>query len=164
MCEFGNQLLGGAVEPDEFFIIHHDGHVAEKIDEKFRLDIFPDISLALGLDQVLPGRLADPAILEMGRRVVFRQADDLQARFPDECLARVRVFLRNGRTLTGPTLGARGDWKNPASDEELESKFDRLASRTLGDSAAKNLGQVIDTIDRRPAADLLSLLAPRGAA
>jgi 2-methylcitrate dehydratase PrpD len=118
----------------------------------------------LGLDQVLPGRLGDPAIVELGRRVVFRQADDLQARFPDECLARVRVFLKNGRTLAGPTLNARGDWKDPASDGELEGKFDSLASRTLGDGPARNLGQVIDTIDRRPAADLLSLLVPRGAA
>ena len=118
----------------------------------------------LGLDQVLPGRLGDPAIVAMGRRVVFRQADDLQARFPAECLARVRVFLKNGRTLAGPTLGARGDWTDPASDEELDGKFGRLAARTLGERAARKLGEVLDTLDGRPAADLLALLVPGGAA
>jgi 2-methylcitrate dehydratase PrpD len=116
----------------------------------------------LGIDQVLPGRLGDPAIVEMGRRVVFRQADDLQARFPAECLARVRVFLKNGRTLAGPTLGARGDFTNPATDRELDVKFDRLASRTLGEAAARKLGEVLDSLDRRPASDLLELLAPGG--
>jgi 2-methylcitrate dehydratase PrpD len=118
----------------------------------------------LGLDQVLPGRLGDPSIEDMGRRVVFRQADDLQARFPAECLARVRVVLKNGRTLAGPTLGARGDHTDPASDAEMDAKFARLAGRTLGEAAARKLGEVIDTLDRRPAADLLQLLDSGGAA
>jgi 2-methylcitrate dehydratase PrpD len=118
----------------------------------------------LGLDQVLPGRLGDPAIVAMGRRVVFRQADDLQARFPAECLARVRVILKDGRTLAGPTLGARGDCTDPASDAEMDAKFARLAGRTLGEAAARTLGEVIDTLDRRPAAALLQLLDPGGAA
>ena len=118
----------------------------------------------LGLDQVLPGRLGDPAIVAMGRRVLFRQADDLQARFPTECLARVRVALKDGRTLAGPTLGARGDYTDPASDEEMNAKFARLAGRTLGEAAARKLGEVIDTLDRRPAADLLQMLDPGGLA
>ncbi len=117
----------------------------------------------LGLDQVLPGRLSDPAIREMGGRVSFSPAADLQARFPRECLARVRVHLRDGRTLQGPTMGARGDYTDPASDAELAAKFERLAGRTLGEAACRRLGEVLDTLDRRPAADLLDLLAPRGA-
>jgi 2-methylcitrate dehydratase PrpD len=118
----------------------------------------------LGVDQVLPGRLGDPAIVEMGRRVVFRQADDLQARFPAECLARVRVFLRNGRTLSGATLGARGDHTDPASDAEMDAKFGRLVARALGEAATRRLGEVLDTLDRRPASDLLTLLVPGGLA
>ncbi len=116
----------------------------------------------LGLDQVLPGRLGDPEIVAMGRRVVFQQADDLQARFPAECLARVRVVLKDGRTLAGPTLGARGDHTDPASDGEMNAKFSRLAGRTLGEAAARKLGGVIDTLERRPAAELLTLLDPGG--
>jgi 2-methylcitrate dehydratase PrpD len=112
----------------------------------------------LGLDQVLPGRLGDPAIEDMGRRVVFRQADDLQARFPAECLARVRVVLKDGRTLEGSTLGARGDHTDPASEREMDEKYARLAERTLGRAAARKLGEVLDTLERRPAADLLKLL------
>jgi len=114
----------------------------------------------LGLDQVLPGRLGDPAIVEMGRRVAFRKADDLQARFPAECLARVRVILRDGSALDGPTLGARGDHTDPASDAELDAKFDRLAARTLGEAAARKLADAIGTLDQSPASDLLALLAP----
>jgi 2-methylcitrate dehydratase PrpD len=114
----------------------------------------------LGLDQVLPGRLGDPAIVELGRRVVFQKADDLQARFPAECLARVRVVLKGGRTLCGPTLGARGDHTDPASDAELDTKYERLAARTIGKAAAQKLGDVLDTLEQRPATDLLALLEP----
>lgn len=116
----------------------------------------------LGLDQVLPGRLGDPAIVALGRRVVFRRADDLQARFPAECLARVRVVLKDGRTLEGPTRGARGDHTDPVSDREMDDKFARLAGRALGEAAARKLGETIDTLERRPASDLLALLEPGG--
>jgi hypothetical protein len=88
-------------------------------------------------------------------------AADLQERFPRECLARVRVHLRDGRTFAGPTMGARGDYTDPASDAELDAKFQRLAGRTLGTDACRRLGEIIDTIEGRPAADLLDALGSR---
>ena len=35
-------------------------------------------------------------------------AEDIQERFPEECLARVTVTLRDGRSFSTGTLGARG--------------------------------------------------------
>jgi 2-methylcitrate dehydratase PrpD len=116
----------------------------------------------LGIDQVLPGRLSDPVILELGRRVEFAHAPDLQARFPPECLARVRVELRDGRTLDGPTIGARGDYTDPVTDAEMDAKYSRLAGRLLGGERAGRIAEVISTLEARPASDLLSLLR-RGA-
>jgi 2-methylcitrate dehydratase PrpD len=118
----------------------------------------------LGIDQVMPGRLSDPAILDLGRRVEFRHAPDIQERFPRECLARVSVSLHGGRVLRGPTRGARGDYTDPASDEEMEAKFFRLAGRTLGDAAAQKLAETVDTLDERPSSDLLALLRGGSAA
>jgi 2-methylcitrate dehydratase PrpD len=112
----------------------------------------------LGVDQVVPPRLSDPAIIALGRKVSFAPAEDLQARFPAECLARVTVHLRDGRKLAGPTMGARGDYTDPASPAELDAKFVRLAEPTLGPAACRTLGDVLDTLDRRPATDLLALL------
>jgi 2-methylcitrate dehydratase PrpD len=110
----------------------------------------------------LPGRLSDPVILELGRRVEFAHAPDLQARFPPECLARVRVELRDGRTLDGPTIGARGDYTDPVTDAEMDAKYSRLAGRLLGGERAGRIAEVISTLEARPASDLLSLLR-RGA-
>ena len=80
----------------------------------------------LGVEQVVPPRLADPTIIALGKKVVFVPAPDLDARFPAECLARVTVHLNDGRVLPGPTVGARGDYTDPASDAELDAKFKRL--------------------------------------
>ncbi len=53
---------------------------------------------------------------------------------------------------------ARGDDTDPASEQEMGAKFLRLAGRVLGESTARKLAEVIDTLDERPAADLLALL------
>jgi 2-methylcitrate dehydratase PrpD len=114
----------------------------------------------LGVEQVLPRRFSDPRILDLGRRVTFRSAADIQERFPEECLARVSVLLHDGRRFTGPTVGARGDHTNPATDAELEEKFTRLVTLTLGSSACARLRDTLDSLDERPAQDLLKLLGP----
>jgi 2-methylcitrate dehydratase PrpD len=113
---------------------------------------------ALGVEQILPARLADPGIIALGRRVAVRAAPDIQARFPQECLARVTLRLRDGRSLTSPTMGAKGDHTNPAEDSELDDKFRRLVSGTLGQQACGRLEDVLDSLDRRSSADLLALL------
>jgi 2-methylcitrate dehydratase PrpD len=112
----------------------------------------------LGVRQILPERFSDERVLDLGARVNVQEAPDIQARFPGECLARVNVTLKDGRTLTGPTAGARGDDTDPATDEEMERKYFQLLTPVLGREAAKNLADVIDSLEHRPAADLLDLL------
>ena len=112
----------------------------------------------LGVDQIHPDRLSDPAILELGRRVHIRVAQDIQARFPEECLARVTIELKDGRKLAGPTLGARGDYTDPLSDEEMDEKFEALVVRTLGQAKCAQLKAVLDSLEERSADDLLAEL------
>jgi 2-methylcitrate dehydratase PrpD len=112
----------------------------------------------LGVPQILPARLTDPRILDLGRRVSVRPAPDIQARFPAECLARVTISLKDGRTFSRPTAGARGDWTDPASDAEMHDKFMRLTVPAIGEPAALELSAVLDTLEDRTASDLLGLL------
>ena len=112
----------------------------------------------LGVEQVDPGRLSDPEVIELGRRVRVHVAEDIQERFPEECLARVTVTLRDGRSFSTGTLAARGDYDNPLSDEELEEKFRELVAGSLGEEACEELREVVDTLDVRPAEDLVSAL------
>ncbi|RKY62590.1 MAG: hypothetical protein DRP99_05515 [Candidatus Latescibacterota bacterium] len=115
----------------------------------------------LGVEQVSLGRLSDPEVIELGRRVRVHVAEDIQERFPEECLARVTVTLRDGRSFSTGTLGARGDYDNPLSDDELEEKFRELVAGSLGEEACEELREVVDTLDVRPAEDLVSVLRRR---
>jgi 2-methylcitrate dehydratase PrpD len=112
----------------------------------------------IGVRQVQPSRLEDPRVLAMGERIVTRVAEDIQARFPAEALARTTVRLKDGRELTGPTLGARGDYTNPLSDEELDAKAEALLQAGLGESAAAELLPLLDGLEDVSAHRLLHAL------
>jgi hypothetical protein len=91
--------------------------------------------------------------------VSIRVATDIQERFPAEALARTTVVLKEGRRLTSPALSARGDWTDPLSTEELDAKAAHLFGLALGDGQADRVVSVLDSLDRRPASDLLRVLA-----
>ena len=112
----------------------------------------------LGVGQVHPDRLSDPAILGLGARVRTHVAPDIQERFPEECLARVAITLTDGSRFGSPTMSARGDHTAPLSPDEIASKFDELVVPTLGRNARDELVDVLDSLDRRPASDLIELL------
>lgn len=85
-------------------------------------------------------------------------APDLEVKFPEEALARTIVTLRDGRTFTSPTKGARGDWTDPLTPEELAEKARSLMSAGLGEERAERLLDVLMTLADRPARDLLTEL------
>lgn len=113
----------------------------------------------LGVEQIHPRRLTDPNILEVGHRVRTRVADDIQRRFPEECLARVTIVLKDGRHFTSPTMSARGDHNHPLPAQELEEKFDSLVSASLGQAKCRRLRETLHSLETGPAADLLTLLS-----
>ena len=113
----------------------------------------------LGVDQIHPARLEDPDILALGRRVRTHAASDIQARFPDECLARVRVTLSDGVVLVSPTLGARGDYTDPLSEADMATKFEALATRGLGARGCAALRAALAGLGARDTSELLALLA-----
>ena len=118
----------------------------------------------LGIDQIHPDRLSDPEIIDLGRRVRTHVDANIQALFPAECLARVTIRLKDGRGLEGPTLGARGDYTAPLTEEEMIRKFEAMVTRTLGERNCVRLCSVLDSLDTRPADDLIELLFMQGKA
>jgi 2-methylcitrate dehydratase PrpD len=88
----------------------------------------------VGPEEVAGDGLTDPAIRRMAERVRMQSAPDLEARFPKECLARVRVTLKDGRELSAGPIQAPGDADQPSTDAELVAKFRGLAASTLHQS------------------------------
>ncbi|HBO45188.1 MAG TPA: 2-methylcitrate dehydratase [Planctomycetaceae bacterium] len=115
----------------------------------------------LGVDQIHPDRLTDPEIIELGKRVKTHVDKEIQACFPEKCLARVMIGLKDGRVFRGPTLSARGDYSASLDKQELTAKFQALLGHRLGEGAVSKLGEVLESLENRPADHLLGLLSQR---
>ena len=70
---------------------------------------------------------ADEAIRALARKVSVREDPVLTAMLPGLRPARLRITLRDGRTLAGETLTNRGDTEDPYSREEIIEKFHEVA-------------------------------------
>jgi 2-methylcitrate dehydratase PrpD len=97
----------------------------------------------VGIDTFDAAPLADSRVRALMRHVSMHMDPGLGAGAPPLTQARVRVTLRDGRTLTRQANGARGYPVNPATDAELDAKFLSCAARVLpADRAATLLGQL----------------------
>jgi len=90
----------------------------------------------VGIDTFEPDALADPDVTALQSRVTMRVDKTLDGTAPALTQARVTVRLRDGRTITHSANGARGYPAQPASDDELATKFLACARRTLAEPAS----------------------------
>ena len=74
-------------------------------------------------------------------RVTMRVDDEIGRGKPALTEARVRVTLKDGRTLAQDAHGARGYPANPASDAELDAKFLACAGRALPAESGQRVGR-----------------------
>ena len=91
----------------------------------------------VGIDTFETSRISDPRVATLMPRVTMTVDPALGVNMPALTQARVRIHLRDGRTLSQAADGARGYPENPASDDELAGKFLGCASRTVAANAAE---------------------------
>jgi 2-methylcitrate dehydratase PrpD len=113
---------------------------------------------SLGVQQVHTDKLTDKRILELGRKIKMVFAQDIQDRFPQQCLARVTVTLKGGERFVSPTTAARGDPETPLTDEQLDSKFNENVTRIAGADKCIMIGNLIADLENHTTDELLELL------
>lgn len=115
----------------------------------------------VGLDTFDDGRTADPRLLGVMSKVTMRVDAEVGKGAPALTEARVRVRLKNGRTLSQNAHGARGYPERPASEAELDAKFLGCAARALPADRARrvlaSLREVERLADIRALSDLLTV-------
>jgi 2-methylcitrate dehydratase len=124
-------------------------------------------AVALLDGQVLPaqyaaGRLARPDVQDLLRRVHVRPDPDLTARFPREHACRVRIGLRDGRTLSREKSDYRGFFTRPAGWSDVERKFRQLAEPGAGAETAGRIVEMVKKLDRIRVEELCAALASVG--
>lgn len=105
-------------------------------------------------------RLADPGLRQLMTKIRILERPEFSSRFPGELNVEISIRLRDGRTLVGGAKYPHGHPRNPASDAELNAKFDRLTGDR--DDRQRSICQEIrhQAWELAGAKDLTALMAP----
>ena len=104
----------------------------------------------VGPQEMTADTLADTRIIEIARKVVLEEDPDVTAQFPEKCLARIIVTLKNGKTIKSATLSAKGDPDNPYSQEEMRTKFLDLTAPLIGENSEILYSQIMNIDHESP--------------
>jgi 2-methylcitrate dehydratase PrpD len=119
---------------------------ATALEAKFSMPFCAAAAIAHGridIDTFDDDRLQDADLRALMSRVTMRVDQALGSAAPPLTQARVRIRLRDGRTLVQEANGARGHPGNPATAEDLDDKFRACARRALPmDEAEPALNQL----------------------
>jgi 2-methylcitrate dehydratase PrpD len=85
------------------------------------------------------GRLADPAIRDLIKRIDLEVDPELDVKFPGQRAARITIETLDGRIEHYLQPTRKGDPEQPLSDADLDDKFLELASPVVGSGSAKSL-------------------------
>ena len=148
-------IIGGGEEGDK----HRVGS-KEEADHSL-----PDLLAVALLDgqvlpeQYLPERIAADDVQALMRRVAVRPDGELSRRFPEQHSARVRLHLRDGRTLEREQHDYEGFHTRPMGWHGVAAKFDRLAGRHVERGLRAQIAAAVGRLDELQVNDLTRLLA-----
>lgn len=106
----------------------------------------------LGASEVTPPRLGDPCVARLIDATTLRETREFSGKFPAERWARVRITLRNGKTLESAPTRDRGNPDNPLSDTELRDKYRSFALPVLGRERTAVIETAVDALTTDPTA------------
>jgi 2-methylcitrate dehydratase len=110
-------------------------------------------------EQYLAQRIAADDVQQLLHRVAVRPDPELSRRFPAEHSARVRLHLRDGRTLAREQHDYHGFHTRPMGFDAVATKFDRLAAAHVGSRLRTQIADAVEHLDDLQVDELTRLLA-----
>jgi 2-methylcitrate dehydratase len=108
--------------------------------------------------QYLPDRITRDDVQDLLRRVEVRPDEELSRRFPAEHACRLRLRLRDGRTLAAEKTDYEGFHTRPASWQTAVGKFDALTARWLDADLRGRLVELVAGLETVRVAELADVL------
>lgn len=119
----------------------------------------------LGPEEVTGNAIFDQDILRLSRNITLIDAPDLSARFPQEILSRLRIYLNDGSVIASPVTKAKGDPDAPMTAAELRAKYETLAGTRLAPSQIQAIAEATANLADAPSCgELLNLVLETPAA
>ena len=100
-----------------------------------------------GIAQFQDRKVRDKKVIEMMKRVTLYVDDELEKLGYDQVRSRVRIALKDGRTIEGRYDVARGHPQKPMSWAELGDKFRDCAALVLPDKNAEDIVELIARVE-----------------
>ncbi|NBR30231.1 MAG: hypothetical protein EBT83_17770, partial [Betaproteobacteria bacterium] len=111
------------------------------------------------------GRLRDPRIAELMKRMTLREKPEFTQLHPVKWPCVIEVTTKGGKKISASVEYFKGHAKNPLSDGEVEHKFGELAGDRLAAGQADRIIESVWNLDQMPdIAQLIDLMAFKGAA
>jgi 2-methylcitrate dehydratase len=110
-------------------------------------------------EQYLPERITADDVQRLLRRVAVRPDPELSRRFPAEHSARVRLHLRDGRTLEREQYDYEGFHTRPMGWDAVTAKFDRLTAGHVESRQCAQIADAVKHLDELHVDELTRLLA-----
>ncbi|HKA34674.1 MAG TPA: MmgE/PrpD family protein [Candidatus Binatia bacterium] len=111
-----------------------------------------------GIAQFTDRKVRDPRVVDLMKRVTLVVDPELEALGYDQVRSRVRVKLKDGRTVEGRADVARGHPEKPMSWDELADKFRDCCRLVPGIRADEAIGMVADLDKLKSIAPLIRAL------
>ncbi|MBI3979991.1 MAG: MmgE/PrpD family protein [Chloroflexi bacterium] len=117
----------------------------------------------LGPDQMLPKRVADPAVHELASRVTVREDPEMEAQYPQRLAQTMTVRLKDGRQVTRRIDRSLGSPERRMTEADITAKFLGEAEQWLGTDEARRAVDLILDVERLDRIDgLAAALAGQG--
>ena len=116
------------------------------------------VNSELKVEHVLPDKLKNPEIINLGQKISVTYDASLQEVFPEKCLQKITVTLNDGRVLESPVTAAEGDFDKPLSDEKLIEKFTDNLVPHIGKEKTAALLSLIENLEKFNVNDLIAYI------
>lgn len=103
---------------------------------------------AAALAPVGSAQLGRPDLIEFARKVRLSVNPEIDARFPTETLAQVRLQMIDGRLITSKMTSPRGDKARPLDWEDLIDKFSAATRCKLSPRAQNTVLEAFEALKK----------------
>jgi len=101
----------------------------------------------VGPEQIAEDRLSDKAILDLADKVTLVADPEVDALRPRSLASRVKIETKDGKKLETFVSTPKGEPQNPLSEEELRTKFKRLAAMAMGSDEVEDLDKCLVSLE-----------------
>jgi 2-methylcitrate dehydratase PrpD len=93
---------------------------------------------------------AAPEVCRLMNLITCAVDPALDAQYPENWPARVEITLKDGRTLTAETTHAKGDPRNPLTEDEVIAKHRSLVTGVVDPQTDDRILQFVHELERQP--------------